>query len=166
MKAQRVIGVDVGGTKILAGVVGAAGDLEEHRERPTPTESQDELLAALESTVEALLTGGEIAAIGFGLPSQIDQRRGHVLASVNIPLAEVDFRNRMATQFELPVGVDNDANAAAMAEWRWGAGRGANDLVMLTLGTGIGGGLILSGRPYRGSIGTGAELVHIVVEHD
>ena len=77
-----------------------------------------------------------------------------------------DFRDRMATQFKLPVGVDNDANAAAMAEWRWGAGRGANDLVMLTLGTGIGGGLILSGRPYRGSIGTGAELGHIVVEHD
>jgi glucokinase len=166
VKAQRVIGVDVGGTKILAGVVGAAGDLEEHHERPTPTESQDELLAALESTVEALLARAEIAAIGFGLPSQIDQRTGRVLASVNIPLAGIDFRDRMATQFELPVGVDNDANAAAMAEWRWGAGRGANDLVMLTLGTGIGGGLILSGRPYRGTIGTGAEFGHIVVEHD
>jgi glucokinase len=166
VKAQRVIGVDVGGTKILAGIVGTAGDLEEHRERPTPTESQDELLAALESTVEALLAGGEIAAIGFGLPSQIDQRTGRVLASVNIPLEAIDFRDRMAAQFELPVGLDNDANAAAMAEWRWGAGRGANDLVMLTLGTGIGGGLILSGRPYRGSIGTGAELGHIVVEHD
>jgi glucokinase len=166
VKAQRVIGVDVGGTKILAGIVGAAGDLEDHRERPTPTESQDELLAALEGTVEALLAGGEIAAIGFGLPSQIDQRSGRVLASVNIPLGGIDFRDRMAAQFELPVGVDNDANAAAIAEWRWGAGRGANDLVMLTLGTGIGGGLILSGRPYRGSIGTGAELGHIVVEHD
>jgi len=166
VKAQRVIGVDVGGTKILAGIVGAAGDLEEHRERPTPTESQDELLAALEDTVKGLLAGGEIAAVGFGLPSQIDQKKGRVIASVNIPLAEIDFRYLMAAQFKLPVGVDHDANAAAIADGRWGAGRGVSDLVMLTLGTGIGGGLILSGRPYRGSIGTGAELGHIVVEHD
>ena len=166
MKAQRVIGVDVGGTKILAGVVGAEGDLGERHESPTPTHSQDELLAALDRAVEELLRVADVDAVGFGLPSQIDQRVGRALASVNIPLAGIDFRDRMTARFGLPVGIDNDGNAAAIAEWRWGAGRGAHDLVMLTLGTGIGGGLILSGRPYRGSIGVGAELGHIIVEHD
>jgi glucokinase len=166
VKAQRVIGVDVGGTKILAGVVDADGQLGERRERHTPTASQEELLAELDAAIEELLGEAEIAAVGFGLPSRIDQRTGQVVASVNIPLAGLDFRDRMHERFQLPVGIDNDGNAAAMAEWRWGAGRGVDDIVMLTLGTGIGGGLILSGRPYRGSIGVGAELGHIVVEHD
>jgi glucokinase len=166
VKAQRVIGVDVGGTKILAGVVGADGRLEERRELATRTGSQDEFLSSLDGAVEELLAEGGIAAIGFGLPSRIDQRAGRAVASVNIPLAGYDFRARMADRFRLPVGIDNDGNAAAIAEWRWGAGRGADDLVMLTLGTGIGGGLVLGGRPYRGFSGAGAELGHIVVEHD
>ena len=166
MRAQRVIGVDVGGTKILAAVVGAEGTLDAQLELRTPTGSQDKLLAALEGLVDELLRSGRIAAVGFGLPSRIDQRFGRPVASVNIPLANVDFRDRMAARFGLPIGIDNDANAAAIAEWRFGAGRGVADLVMLTLGTGIGGGLVLGGRPYRGSIGAGAELGHIVIEHD
>jgi glucokinase len=166
VKAQRVIGVDVGGTKILAGVVTEEGELETRLERPTPAASEDELLAALEGVVEELLGAGRVAGVGFGLPSVIDQRTGDVASSVNIPLAGIDFRDRMAERFARPVALDNDANAATIAEWRWGVGRGAADLVMLTLGTGIGGGLILAGRPYRGSTGAGAELGHIVVEHD
>jgi glucokinase len=166
VKAQRVIGVDVGGTKILAGVVDAGGELEERREQPTPTASREELLGALDGLVDELRLAGEVAAVGFGLPSRIDWRAGRAVASVNIPLSGFDFRDRMNERFGLPVGIDNDGNAAAIAEWKWGAGRGASDLVMLTLGTGIGGGLVLGGKPYRGSTGMGAELGHIVVEHD
>jgi glucokinase len=85
---------------------------------------------------------------------------------VNIPLEDVDFRDRMAARHGLPVVIDNDANAAAIGEWQAGAARGKSHVVMLTLGTGVGGGLILDGRPYRGATGGGAELGHIVVEYD
>ena len=164
MSAQRAIGVDVGGTKILAGIVDRTGNVARRDERPTPTASQDELLAALDAVVEGLLDE-DVAAIGFGLPSTIDQRAGRAVSSVHIPLADLDFRDRMADRFGLPVALDNDANAAAIAEWRLGAGRGASHMVLLTLGTGIGGGLILDGRPYRGSIGAGAELGHLVLDY-
>lgn len=165
MSAPRGIGVDLGGTKILAGVVGRDGEVVRRVSEATPVSSQDELLRALDSVVEALL-GDDVAAIGFGIPSTIDQRSGRVLSSVHVPLADVDFRNRMAGRFGLPVGIDNDGNAAAIAEWRLGAGRGASNLVLITLGTGIGGGLILDGKPFRGSIGAGAELGHMVLDYD
>ncbi len=113
-----------------------------------------------------LRAGREIAALGFGLPSRIDQRAGRAVASVNIPLAGVDFREKMRERHGLPVGIDNDANAAAIAEWQAGAARGARYVVMLTLGTGVGGGLILDGRPYRGATGTGAELGHVVIDYE
>jgi len=165
MTATKVIGVDVGGTKILAGVIDADGNVLERFQIASPTASTDELLAGLDQVVEQLL-GPEIAAIGFGIPSSIDQRSGMVLGTVNLPLQGLCFRQRMHERFELPVGIDNDANVAGIAEWKVGAGRGTNDMVMLTLGTGVGGGLILGGRPYRGSVGAGAELGHMVILQD
>ena len=165
MDAQRVIGVDLGGTKIACGVVDRDGAVRMRRERPTPTASQNELLEGLDEVVEELLDDG-VGAIGFGIPSRIDQRSGRTLSSTNIPLEGVDFRDRMSERFGLPVGIDNDGNAATIAEWRFGAGRGVRHMVMLTLGTGVGGGLILDGRPYRGSIGAGAELGHMVIDYD
>jgi glucokinase len=162
--AQRAIGVDVGGTKIRAGVVDRDGVVARHADRPTPVTSEEELLDELDSVVESLLAD-DIAALGFGIPSTIDQRTGRAVASVHVPLMDIDFRDRMAQRFALPVGIDNDANAAAIAEWRLGAGRGADHVVVLTLGTGIGGGLILDGRPYRGSVGAAAELGHMVLDY-
>jgi len=162
---QRVIGVDLGGTKILAGIVDRAGAVGRRRETPTPTTSQSELLGALEAAVAELLEDG-IGAIGLGIPSTIDQRSGRAVSSVNIPLADLDLRTWMRERFGLPVGIDNDANAATLAEWAHGAGRGTQHMVMLTLGTGVGGGLILDGRPYRGAIGAGAELGHMVIDLD
>jgi glucokinase len=154
-----VIGVDVGGTKILAGVLDRAGTVLERREVPTPTTSQDELLDALAAAVEALPREG-IRAVGYGLPSRIDQRTGTTLGSVNIPLGSVRFRKTMSDRLDLPVAVDNDANLAALAEWKLGAGVGTRDMLMITLGTGVGGGVVLDGRPYRGW----AELGHVVVD--
>jgi glucokinase len=164
MRAQRALGVDVGGTKILAGVVDREGSVERHAEWATPVGSQEELLTELDAVVERLV-GDDVAALGFGIPSTIDQRVGRAVQSVHIPLEGVDFRDRMAERFGLPVGIDNDGNAAAIAEWRLGAGRGASHVVVLTLGTGIGGGLILDGKPYRGSVGAGAELGHVVLDY-
>ena len=165
MATNRVIGVDVGGTKIAAGVVDRLGKVEHAFELPTPLESEEELVAALETTIGRLVHD-EVGAIGLGVPSTIDQKAGRAVSSVNIPLTDVPLRELISTRFGLPVGIDNDANAAAIAEWQVGAGRGARYLAMLTLGTGVGGGLILDGRPYRGSVGAAAELGHIVVEHD
>lgn len=165
MDGTHAIGVDLGGTKILAGVVGRDGTVVRRHERPTPQDTQEHVLAELEAAVEELLDDS-IAAIGFGAPSPIDQRRGVVVQCVNVPLVDAPLRDRMHTRFGLPVGLDNDANAAAIGEWRAGAGRGVDHLVMLTLGTGLGGGVIAGGRPFRGANGAGVELGHVVIVHD
>jgi glucokinase len=159
--AERVIGVDLGGTKILAGVVDRAGAIGETRELETPVRSQDALLEALGDVVDSLLDDG-IAAVGFGVPSQIDQRTGRTGQAVNIPLGNVPFRDLFAQRFGRPIALDNDANAAAYAEFVAGAGRGSETMVMLTLGTGVGGGIVLDRKLYRGW----AEVGHIVVEYD
>jgi glucokinase len=159
--AQRVIGVDLGGTKVLAGIVGRDGSVERHRETPTRVESQQALLDELERAVRELLDD-DVAAVGLGIPSQIDQDTGRVEGSVNIPLEALDLRGEMARRLGLPVAIENDASAATLAEYVAGAGRGTRTLVMLTLGTGVGGGVVLDGRLYRGW----AEFGHMVIEFD
>jgi len=162
LDGKRVIGVDLGGTKILAGVVDDRGQVERRREYPTPTGSQDELLAGLDTAIEELRTE-DIAGLGLGLPSPIDQKAGRALQAVNIPLGEsVDFRGRMRERFGLPVGIENDANAAAYAEFKFGAARDVETMVMLTLGTGCGGGAVVDGKLFRGW----AEFGHMVIVHD
>jgi len=161
MADKRAIGVDLGGTKILAGVVDDAGRVHETEQRETPTGSQEELLDALEDAVRKLLTPG-IVAVGFGIPARVNQRTGVALGAVNIPLHELRLREELASRLGLPVGIENDASAATLAEFVHGAGRGSTDLVMLTLGTGVGGGIVLDGRLYRGW----AELGHIVIIED
>ncbi len=155
----------MGGTKILAGRVSRDGTIERRHEKRTPTASEEALLAGLAGVVEELLDD-DVVAVGFGIPSTIDQRTGTAVTSVNIPLTDVRLRTWGADRFGVPVGVDNDANAAALAEWAAGAGRGTRHMVMLTLGTGFGGGLVLDGRLYRGAVGAAGELGHMVVEHD
>ena len=165
MDETLAIGVDVGGTKILAGLVDREGKILRRHERPTDTSSQDAVVAELNAAVDELREDG-VVAIGFGIPAPIDQLGGRVVRSVNIPLSDFPLRERMGERCSLPVGLDNDANAAAIGEWKAGAGRGVSHMVMLTLGTGVGGGLILGGKPYRGSTGAGAELGHMVVIED
>jgi glucokinase len=157
----HVIGVDLGGTKISAGLVDAEGNIERSVERPTPIESHEALLSALLEVVRELQTP-EVAAVGFGVPARVDQRTGAVLGAVNIPLHDLQFRTEMREWLGLPVTVDNDASTAALAEHQIGAGRGASELVLLTLGTGVGGGVVTGGRLYRGW----AELGHMVIVED
>lgn len=162
----RVIGVDVGGTKTLGAVVTRACAVEARLERPAEVSSGEALLASLDGLIEELRAGAEVAAIGIGIPSRIDQLRGRSIAAVNLPLDGVDLRDRMRAKHDLPVAIDNDGNAAAIGEWTAGSARGADNVVMLTLGTGVGGGLIVDGRPFRGATGSGAELGHIVIDVD
>ena len=161
MSAQRVIGVDLGGTKILAGSIDGEGRVLDRHEVPTPTGSQAELLEGIAAAIEPL-AGAGMAALGFGIPSVIDRATGLSLGSNNIPLEDVALGKVMSERFGVPATVENDGNAAALAEWRLGAGRGVENLVMLTLGTGVGGGLVIGGALFRGW----AELGHIVVVAD
>ena len=161
MPANRVIGVDLGGTKILAGVVDADGRVHETVERPTNTTSQVALLDELAQVVRDLPQDG-VAAVGFGIPSRVDQATGIVLGAVNIPIHEVNFRAELERRLDLPIGIENDANAATYAEFTLGAGREVSDLVMLTLGTGVGGGVVIAGSLFHGW----AELGHVVIVED
>ena len=162
MSAQRVIGVDLGGTKILAGAIDAEGRVLERHEVPTPTSSQEELLEAIAAAIEPLAGTGR----------RSDRPRDSVGARPDAPAARSarsTSRSRtsrsttlLGERFGVPVAVENDANVAALAEWRLGAGRGRENLVLLTLGTGVGGGVIMDGALYRGW----AELGHVVVVAD
>lgn len=165
MPARRTIGVDLGGTKLLAGAVDSRLDVH-HRAQRTVTGLDQ--AALLDVTVDAVAqvreAVGEVDAVGFGIPSQIDRRTGIAVVAVNLPLADIAFGDLMAERLGVPVFVDNDGNAAAIAEHRAGAARGATEAVVLTIGTGIGGGLIIRDQIYRGSIGAAGELGHVVID--
>ena len=165
MANPLAIGVDVGGKSIRAALVDRDGRIERRVKLRTPLVSEAALVSALEEAIDAVVAP-RARALGFGIPSTIDQRSGRAVSSVNIPLTDLDLREHMSRRFGLPTGVDNDANAATLAEWTFGAGRGTRHLVMLTLGTGVGGGLVLDGRPYRGAVGAGGELGHMVIQYE
>ncbi len=168
MSARRTIGVDLGGTKLLAGAVDPRLGVHHRVHRSVSGLSQRALLdLCVEAVNEAReAAGAEVAAVGFGLPALIDRTTGKVAAGVHTPLADVAFADVMAERLGVPVFVDNDGNASALAEHRAGAARGVDDAVVLTLGTGIGGGLILGGRLYRGAKGGAGELGHMEIDFD
>ena len=158
-----VLGVDVGGTKIAVAAVN--GVTATHAvEHPTVLVSTDALLDGMEHAVRDVIeAAGQPDAIGVGVPSQIEYSTGTVESSVNIPLTGVPLREELGRRFGVPVFVDNDANCAALAEAHI---VGARHLVMLTLGTGVGGGVVIDGLTFRGAHGLGAELGHMTINPD
>ena len=152
---------------MLVGVV-AEGPKVLHRvEEVSFGRSAAEVLDTMEFELRtALEAHPEARAAGLGIPCTIDQERGVAISAVNLPIVDVPIREVMSERLGIPVVLDNDANAAALAEHRWGAARGARNAVLLTIGTGIGGGLIIDGQVYRGSTGAGAELGHMVIDTD
>lgn len=167
MSASAVIGVDAGGTKLLAGSVDEDLAVGHRVHRLWGGGDRDQVLATMvEAVEEAVAAAGGARAVGFGIPSLVDFASGTSVSSVHLPIGGVPFRSLMEERLGLPVFVDNDANLAALGETRAGAARGASHVVMLTIGTGIGGGLILGGRLYRGASGGAAELGHVTVDID
>jgi glucokinase len=166
MPSRLVIGVDIGGTKLAAGVVDDRLQIHQRLQRSMRGQDTPALLDTIAAAVQELVntTQGEIAAVGFGIPSLIDRRSGTSVVAVNLPLTDIRFGALMAERLDLPVFVDNDGNVAALAEHRAGAARGVDHMLLIGLGTGIAGGLILNGELYRGSIGSGAELGHMVID--
>lgn len=161
---HNVIGVDVGGTKVAAARIDGR-ECVSTVERPTELGSSDALVEQIEAVVrEVIAAVGEPEAIGVGLPSQIDFASGKVIASVNIPLEGVPLGQELSDRLGVPVFVDNDANSAALAEAHFVDGGPASHLVMYTLGTGVGGGVVIGGSIFRGATGLGAELGHAVID--
>jgi glucokinase len=165
MPPTRVIGIDAGGTKLLGGVVDDGLVVHHRVHRRWRGESRQETLDIFADAVEEVRAAApDVEAIGFGIPALVEWESGRAAWSTHLPLEDVPFRDLMSERLGLPVFVDNDSNAALLAEHRRGAARGARHAVLVALGTGIGGGLLLDGRIYRGARGFGAELGHIVVD--
>ena len=161
------IGADLGGTKMLVGVVEEGPNVLYTTVEDSFGRSQKDVLDSMERELrKALEAHPEARAAGLGIPCTIDHERGLAISAVNLPIVDVPVRDIMSERLGIPVLLDNDANAAALAEHRWGAARGTKNAVLLTIGTGIGGGLIIDGAVYRGSTGAGAELGHMVIDHD
>jgi glucokinase len=167
MSQAEAIGVDLGGTKMLLGVLdGDSKTVWESREG-SAGEGESELVELLVRELEeARAERPGVEAIGMGIPATIDHEKGVAISAVNLPIADLPIRDIVVERTGLPAFVDNDANVAALAEHLFGAARGAENAVMLTIGTGIGGGLILGGEIYRGSTGAGAELGHVAIQLD
>ncbi|HVF05056.1 MAG TPA: ROK family glucokinase [Frankiaceae bacterium] len=159
------VGVDIGGTKIAAGVVDDAGRIVAETRCPTP----DDAAGALDAVVGAVAEVREsydVGAVGLAAAGYVSADRSRMLFAPNLPWHDVPVRDLLGDRLGVPVYVENDANCAAWAEYRFGAGRGESHLVCLTVGTGIGGGIVLGGQLYRGWSGTAGEPGHLGVVPD
>lgn len=152
---------------MLIGALSPAGEVVHRRVIGSVGMNGAEVMDALElGLLEALEVRPGVAAVGLGVPCTIDRERGLCVNAVNLRMTDVPIREIVLERLGLPVSIDNDGNTAVLGEHRRGAARGATNVVMLTIGTGIGGGLIIDGQPYRGTTGAGAELGHVVVDID
>lgn len=169
MRPNYAIGVDVGGTRIAAGLVDRKGRIVKDAKKLTPKTGPFAVVDGIIDLIEAVTNGiqpSESAGIGIGLPAQIDFLKQSVEFCTNLPLAGVDVRALVMSRAKSEVTLDNDGNLAAYGEACFGAGKGARDFLMITLGTGVGGGLFINGEPYRGSRGLGGEIGHVVIDLD
>jgi glucokinase len=155
------VGVDVGGTKIAAGVVDESGNILEEAVRRSPATDTDAMEKAIADAVAALAERYEVAAVGVGAAGFVDAARSTVLIAPNLAWRDEPLKADLERCTGLPVVVENDANAAAWGEFQFGAGHDVDDLLLVTVGTGVGGGLVLDGALYRGAFGIAAEIGHI-----
>ncbi len=159
------IGIDLGGTNIAGGVVNSDGEILFRTSKPTEAHrGADGVIADIETMIEELIatSGFEIFGIGVGVPGPVDGDLQHIHYCTNLNWHNIDLGKRLSQRFGVPAFVDNDANLAALAEEEVGVLKGSKVGVMITLGTGIGGGIILDGKPYRGVHGL-TEIGHMVV---
>jgi glucokinase len=169
LRSSYAVGVDVGGTRIAVGLVERKGRVVKDAKRLTPKTGPFAVVDTIIDLVEEVSAGAhqsEIAGIGIGVPAQVDFLRQSVEFCTNLPLAGVDVRSLVMSRSKLDVTIDNDGHMAALGESRYGAAKGAKDFLMITVGTGVGGGIFLNGAPYRGSRGLGGEIGHMVVKLD
>ena len=161
--APEAVGLDIGGTKIAGFRVAADGRVLDHAIAPTPSSDSRAVYEAVEKVAREV-TGPAVAAVGLGTAGMVEYPAGVVRYSPNIPFRDIPLRDWLQEGTGLPALVDNDANAAGWAEFRTGSGRGAKDMLLVTVGTGIGGAIVAGGRLFRGAHGFAGEIGHIIVE--
>lgn len=171
VSGQLSIGIDIGGTKVAGGVVDESGQITQRCRRDTPHRSTSPAVVedVIVGVVEELMSGLDpdtITAIGIGAAGFVAADRATVVFAPHLSWRDEPLRDRLSQRLTKPVFIDNDANAAAWAEWRFGAARGERHLVMITLGTGIGGGLLWDGQVIRGRFGIAGEYGHMRVVPD
>jgi glucokinase len=156
-------GIDVGGTKIAGGVVDEDGTIVEELRVESPATDAEAIEEAIAGLVIELRSRHRIETVGVGAAGYVDKARAVVLFAPNVAWRNEDLKAELEKRVELPVVIENDANAAAWGEFRYGAAHDAEDLLLVTVGTGVGGGLVLDGEVYRGANGVGAEIGHMRV---
>jgi len=167
MTQVESIGADLGGTKLAVGVVDGRPEALWKEEVPSRGYSQERVVDLLAQQINRAHAARPAAeSVGVGIPATLDHQTGHVISTVNLDLEDLPVRDLLREAVGLPVAVDNDGNLAMLAEALYGAARGSRHALLLTLGTGIGGGIWVGGEIYRGSTGAGAELGHVVVDID
>jgi len=160
------IGVDIGGTKVAAGVVDETGTILARTRVDTPPHNPTAVEDAIDAAVAELRAHHDVEAVGVGVAGFVDRERAKVYFAANLRWADLPLREILRDRLGLPVIVENDANAAAWGEYHFGAGRNETFLVCVTIGTGIGGGVIVDGQLFRGGFGIGAEFGHIQMVED
>lgn len=155
------IGIDIGGTKIAGALVDVNGNILQESKVPSPAQNADDLVAAVVGLVQELASNRAVLGVGVAAAGFIDAQAANVIYAPNLNWRNEPLKNRLQAKLDFPVVIENDANAAGWAEYRYGAGRGYSHMTMLTIGTGVGGAIIVDGRVLRGGFGVAAELGHM-----
>jgi glucokinase len=163
MSGPEAIGIDVGGTKIAVVRIDEHGEILASKTVPTPAHDPEATLQTSIDTAKSVRSP-DVVAIGVGAAGIVDYHAGTLRYAPNLAWRELALRDRLGTALGLPCVLDNDANVAAWAEFRFGAGRGSTDMLLVTVGTGIGGGIIAGGKTFRGAHGFAGEIGHVIVE--
>ncbi|NMM62945.1 ROK family protein [Clostridium sp. P21] len=170
MKNKYVIGVDLGGTKICGAVASFSGEMISKYTMPTRAEEGEEavlerIITVIEKAIyESKVDEKEIVSIGIGSPGPLDAKKGKIITTPNLPFKNFNIVKPVKNKFNIPVYLDNDANAAAIGEYIFGAGKGTDNMIFVTVSTGIGGGAILNGKIYRGNTCNALEIGHMTIE--
>lgn len=163
---MHAIGIDIGGTKIAGALVDASGHIIKENRVPTPAEDPNALVDAVVSLIKELAEGEEVLGAGVAAAGFIDAEQSNIIYAPNLSWRNEPFKAKLEAQLSIPVIIENDANAAGWAEYRYGAGRGYKHMVMLTIGTGVGGAVITDSKMLRGGFGIAGELGHLRVVPD
>jgi len=162
----EAIGIDIGGTKIAGAVVSDGGEILAEDRVSTPAGDSEAIVDSVVLMIERLAEGRDIRAAGVAAPGFIDVEQSTVYYAPNLSWRHEPLRDRLTARLDLEITIDNDANAAGWAEFRFGAGRAVDDMTMLTIGTGVGGAIVSRGALFRGGFGAGAEIGHLRVVPD
>ena len=164
---ELTIGIDIGGTKVLGGVVDSTGNIIDSARRVTPVAGGKELITTIIEVIKEFKSKHEIAGVGISIAALISADQGTVVGAPNIAnLSKLNFVAELKKEFNIPIIAENDANAAMWAEYKFGAARGFNPVMFFIIGTGMGGGLVIDDKLFRGANGIGAEFGHMIVQQN